>query len=185
MVTTAEMTAWRLRRLLRSMGWPAIGGVGLALFAAGLLVSGIMPLRAEVALLRDRVQALEVPPAPGRAHMVEQQHPREQLDAFYSALAPARQAPDIVRRLHGHARAAGLSLDRGEYRPQPDASGGLVRYQIVLPVRGGYPQVKDFLARVMRATPGLALDSVGFQREEGSAALEVQLRFTVFLRIEA
>ena len=176
------MTLWRLRRAVRSMGWPAIGGVALALFAAGLFVSGVMPLQAEVARLRDQVRQLEAQPAGERARTLEHEHPRAQLDAFHAGLASAGQAPEIVRRLHGHARAAGLSLERGEYRPIPDASGRLVRYQIVLPVRGSYPQVKEFLARAIRATPGLALDSVGFQREDDSQALEAQLRFTVFLR---
>ena len=53
----------------------------------------------------------------------------------------------------------------------------------VLPVRGSYPQVKRFLAQALHDTPGLALDAIGLQRDEGAgAALEVQLRFTVFMR---
>jgi hypothetical protein len=37
----------------------------------------------------------------------------------------------------------------------------------------------------MRSTPGLALDGIGFQREDDSQAIEAQLRFTVFLRADA
>ena len=57
---------------------------------------------------------------------------------------------------------------------------------MVLPVKGSYPQVKRFLAQAMRDTPGLALDSISLQRDQGGAqALEVQLRFTVFMRTAA
>ena len=94
------------------------------------------------------------------------------------------QAPDVVRELHAHAQSAGLLLERGEYLPVQEASTKLVRYQIVLPVKGSYPQVRSFLASAMRDMPELALDGIGFQREKGaSAQLEVQLRFTAFLRM--
>jgi len=61
-----------------------------------------------------------------------------------------------------------------------------MRYQVVLPVKGSYPQVKRFLAQAMHDTPGLALDAISMQRDQGgSPALEVQLRFTVFMRSAA
>jgi hypothetical protein len=84
--------------------------------------------------------------------------------------------------LHAYARAAGLNFERGEYRPVTDGTADLVGYQITLPVRGSYPQVRRFLDRAMRHTPGLALDGITFQREDAGKALEAQLRFTLFLR---
>ena len=58
-----------------------------------------------------------------------------------------------------------------------------MRYQIVLPVKGSYLQVRRFLAQAMRDTPGLALEGISFQRQEGDApVLEAQLRLTVYLR---
>lgn len=185
MDAATQLNLWRLRRSVRSMGWPAIGGIALALFAGGLFVSGVMPLQAQVAQLREQVRQLEARPASQHRHVVEHDNPDARLGAFYGELAHTRQAPDIVRRLHGYARAVGLVLERGEYRPLPHPSGKMVRYQIVLPVRGDYPRVKDFLARAMRGIPGLALEAVGFQRDDDSRALEAQLRFTVFLRAEA
>ena len=58
-----------------------------------------------------------------------------------------------------------------------------MRYQIVLPVNGSYPQVRRFLSDTMRDMPGLALDAISFKREGGgSAQLQTELRFTAFLR---
>ena len=175
---------WRLQRAVHAMGWAAIGGVALAIFAAGFVASNLLPLQADVTALRDRVQRLEMR-AGNQARIVEAR-PDARITAFYEQLPAAEQAPEVVRRLHSYARDAGLVLERGEYRPLPDPSGRLMRYQVVLPVKGSYAQVKRFLAQAMHDTPGLALDAISMQRDQGgSPALEVQLRFTVFMRSAA
>ena len=180
-----KLARWRLRRAVHAMGWAAIGGIALAIFAAGFVVSNVMPLQANVTALRDRVQRLETQ-AGTQARIVEPGRPDARLAAFYEQLPPAEQAPEVVRRLHAHARDVGLDLERGDYRPLPDPSGRLMRYQVLLPVKGSYPQVKRFLAQAMHDTPGLALDAISLQRDQGgSPALEVQLRFTVFMRTAA
>ena len=185
MDASLKLVRWRLQRAMHTMGWAAIGGVALAIFAAGFFVSNVMPLQAKVTALRDRVQRLETQ-AGNQARIVNPGRPDARLAAFYDQLPAAEQAPEVVRRLHSHADDAGLVLERGEYRPLPDPSGRLMRYQLVLPVRGSYPQVKRFLAQAMHDTPGLALDSISLQRDQGgSPALEVQLRFTVFMRTAA
>jgi erythromycin esterase-like protein len=176
---------WRLQRALYAMGWAAIGALGLALLAAGFFVLDVLPLQARVGEMRDRVQRLEAR-AERQARFAEPGRPDARLAAFYEQLPAVQQAPEVVRRLHAHAEEEGLVLERGEYRPLPDPSGKLMRYQLVLPVKGSYPQVKRFLAQALREIPGLALDSISLQREQGGAdALEVQLRFTVFMRTAA
>lgn len=183
MDTGARVALWRLRRLAYALGWAASGGLALAAFAAGFHVANVMPLEAEVLELRARVQQLETQARSTQDNAMEPQRPDTQLLAFYEALPDVRQAAAVVTRLHAHARAVGLALERGEYRPLPDRSDKIVRYQIVLPIKGSYPQVKNFLAGAMRDTPGLALDGVGFQRDNADASiLEAQVRFTVFLK---
>ena len=177
-----RLALWRLERAVRAMNWATLAGVALLVFAAGFFAANVMPLRSDVARERQRLERLEAQPA-NRVPVEEPLRADAQLAAFYRALPSAPQAPEVVRRLHADARSAGLVLDRGEYRPLPDPAGKLVRYQIVLPVKGSYPQVRLFLAQAMRDMPGLSLDGIGFQRDKGdSRALEAQLRLTVFLR---
>ncbi|HZP92634.1 MAG TPA: GspMb/PilO family protein [Burkholderiales bacterium] len=177
-----RLALWRLQRVVRAMNWSALAGVALAIFAAGFFFANVMPLRSEVTVLRERLKLLEAQPE-NQAPVEEPLRADAQLAAFYGKLQSAPQAPEVVHRLHAAARSAGLVLDRGEYRPLPDPSGKLVRYQIVLPVKGSYPQVRRFLAQAMRDMPGLALDGIGFQRDKGGpTTIEAQLRLTVFLR---
>jgi hypothetical protein len=54
----------------------------------------------------------------------------------------------------------------------------------VLPVKGSYQQVRRFLTGAMRDMPELALDGIAFRRDkDGASQLDVELRFTAFLRI--
>ena len=180
-----KLARWRLQRAVHAMGWLSIGGVALAIFAAGFILSNVVPLQAKATALRDRVQRLEAQTG-NQAPIIEAGRPDARLAAFYEQLPPVEQAREVVRRLHAQARDAGLVLERGEYRPLPDPSGRLMRYEVVLPVKGSYPRVKRFLSQAMQDTPGLALDAISLQRERGgSEELAVQLRFSVFMRAAA
>jgi Tfp pilus assembly protein PilO len=173
----------RLRRATRDLDGAALTTVVLAALALGLYIFAVRPLVPQAQSLRDRVARLESQAGSRRGDAAPAQ-PASQLAVFYQQLPPVTQAPQVVQRLHRHARSAGLQLQSGEYRPLPDPSARLVRYQIVLPVKGSYPQVRHFLAGAMGDMPELALDGVAFQRDEGgSGELEVQLRFTAFLRM--
>ncbi|MEO8004537.1 MAG: hypothetical protein ABI771_06500, partial [Betaproteobacteria bacterium] len=112
------------------------------------------------------------------------QDPRQELSVFYRALARPIDAPDLLRRLHRVARDQGLILDQADYRPLPDPEGGLTRYQIVLPAKGTYPEVRRFLLRASGDVPGLAIDSVMFQRQQiGDARVDAQIKLTLFLGV--
>ena len=185
MDATLILARWRLQRAVHAMGWLSIGGMALAIFAAGFFLSNVVPLQAKATALRDRVQRLEAQTG-NQAPIIEAGRPDALLAAFYEQLPPVEQAREVVRRLHAQARDAGLVLERGEYRPLPDPSGRLMRYEVVLPVKGSYPRVKRFLSQAMQDTPGLALDAISLQRDRGgSQELAVQLRFTVFMRAAA
>ena len=173
----------RLPRALRDLDRYALATIVLALLALGLYATAARPLASQAQALHDQVSGLEALAANQRrdARPVRTASP---LEIFQQQLPGVAHAPALVRQLHGLARSAGLMLERGEYRPLPDASARLVRYQIVLPVKGSYAQVRRFLAAAMRDMPGLALDGIGFQRDKlAPGQLEVQLRFTAFLRM--
>lgn len=168
-----------LLRRMRNRDRLAIAAMAIALLALVFEVAFVLPL--ELQVQQKRTAAARVPNV---AHSDSSAGmPRAQLAAFYRQLPPIEEARDLVHRLHSHARDAGLQLDRGEYRPPAGAASQLLRYQIVLPVTGTYPQVRRFLMAAMQDMPNLALDGVDFRREPGSPPrVEAQLRFTGFMR---
>jgi hypothetical protein len=180
--TATQIALWRARRALLRLGWSGTAAIAAAAFAAIFFLLAIVPLQARTQVLREQVSNLEARPGPRLADTRSEDGPERQLAVFLDGLAPATDAPQILRRLHQAARETGLNFERGEYRPVSDAKSELIEYQLTLPVQGTYPQVRRFLDRAMRDTPGLALEGIGFQREQAGHALEAQLRLTLFLR---
>jgi hypothetical protein len=173
---------WRIKWLARRMDWRALAGAVLGALALGLYFYSIKPLELRLLAVEQRRMDLQ-DRTNGRPKIAVPAQPKVQLADFYGRLPEVKQAPEIASRLHAYARTAGLTLERGEYRPQPDASGRLIRYQIVLPVNGSYAQVRRFLGEAMHDMPGLALDGISFTRDgPASSQLQTELRFTAFLR---
>jgi len=178
--TKRNLVVWRIKRGLRNLGWSGIVGVAMLLFAGGYYVLTYAPLQNEVAAQKQALMTTSAEfKRPGR--MDDANTPRTQLDEFYSRLTKQDDVSEVIRALHRTAHAAGLRFDRGDYRPQRDGSGRLLRYQITLPVSGDYPNVRRFLAQALHDEPALALDGVGFQTDQSGGDLETRVQFTLFV----
>jgi hypothetical protein len=58
-----------------------------------------------------------------------------------------------------------------------------MRYQMKLPVRGTYRQLRQFIEQALAQLPSLALDGVEFRREAvGAAGLESGVEFSLYVR---
>ena len=173
---------WRMRRWTRAMTWPAATAAGLLAFEAAFYFSATAPVLHERAILREEVTQLHHASAQSPVNANAHADPRADLAEFYAALARPASVPDLLRKLHRAARDQGLLLDQAEYRPLPDPEGRLTRYQILLPAKGTYPEVRRFLVQAGDEIPGLAVDGINFQRQQiGDSALEAQIKLTLFL----
>jgi hypothetical protein len=169
-----------LNRWLRRLGAPGVLGIGLLLACAGFWASALKPAQDEVQAQRralERLQARQpfqpVSAAAGRA---------EELARFYGLFPSAERLTDEVERLHRLARRAGLELAQGEYRLERRAAG-LWAYRINLPVRGSYPQLRDFLAATLKDMPVASVEALRFERKRAAEAeLQAQVRITLFVR---
>ena len=55
-------------------------------------------------------------------------------------------------------------------------------YEVDLPVKGSYVQIRKFIVKVLNAMPSAALEEVSFKRESvGSGELEARIRFTIYM----
>lgn len=169
----------RLRFALRRQGWPAWLGIALLLAIWPAARWGADEPRERAQILRE--QARRAPPAIQVLDDQAQAALRQQ--RMQARLAEPMAALGVVEQLHRSAAARGLQLASGEYRVMP-ASGALPqRYQILLPVKGRYPEIRAWLADAMNAQPGLALEELSFSR--GTVAepvLQARLRWTLYLK---
>ena len=105
----------------------------------------------------------------------------EKLGTFYKFFPSAGSLPDWLEKIYAAAEKNGVRIDAGEYKLLQERGWKLDKYQITLPVKGSYPQVRGFISQVLADIPAIALDEVDFRRDGiGSAVLDVRLRLTLF-----
>jgi type II secretion system (T2SS) protein M len=169
----------RLDSLLRRLGAAGILGLGVLLACAGLWFSALQPLQREIAAQRTALERLRAPvpyQPPGASGR------EAELRRFYKLFPSSAELPNELERLHGLARGAGLQLAQGEYRLERRAIG-LWAYRITLPVRGNYPQLRQFLGALLKDMPIASVDTLRFERKKAAEAqLEAQLRITLHVR---
>lgn len=172
----------RLRLALARFGaGPLLAGA--LLLAAALLWLGLVPGMSarvddetrSVARLRAMPVPKPVVPAPVLA--------AARLADFYDRLGDSAHTGEIVTHLFEAAAAAGVTLDKAEYKPGHDTPGRFDTYTIVLPVKGDYARLRQFSEKVLVAVPYAALDDMRFKRNSANdPGVEANLRFTAFLR---
>lgn len=163
-------------------GWPGAAGVIVALATAVFHAWAVWPAEQHVLALHERAVALETRAARGPDPAAVARTPAEQLAAFYRAFPAERSSPDWIGKIADTAKRSGLSLDQGEYRPAPTTVGRLTRVEITLPVRGGYRQIREFLARTGENVPTAALEQVQFARQKvGDAEVDARIRLVLYL----
>jgi len=160
---------------------PILERIGVAGVAAiGLLAAALFFSNFFVRPLQEKNRSLsEAASRSGRKADAAQ--PNEKVAAVYEYLRKDEDTTDWLAKLHGIGAATGVQLRSASYRTQP-AEGRIVRYEIVLPVSGSYPQIRDFLKRAMVEIPVMSVDQVTLKREEKKpGALQAEMRLTLHM----
>lgn len=159
-----------------------VGAVGALLILASLVYDTALVRPREAALSE---QILHNEQARKKAAAQRERLAQTGADATgQPALAPAAAA--ALRRLFAAADMAGLELDQGEYRLTEVKEAHLRRYQLSLPVYGGYPEIRTFVAQALNADPALALTAMQLRRDSiETIELDALLNFTLYLEAGA
>jgi hypothetical protein len=169
----------RLRRLLDKLGAAGIAGIGVLLFCLPFYFSALAPTRAE---LERREAAAAAARSPAQHNPRLEDGSAADLERFYSRFPPVERLPGELDALYAHAKVSKVQLLQGEYRME-SRGAALTAYQVTLPVRGSYPQLRQFVGRVLKDMPTTSLDAVRFERRKAAdAQLEAQVRLTIYLR---
>lgn len=174
---------WQILRWIKSIGMSGMSGVTLLLLAIGLYLGAVMPqqerfvkLTQDVADEQARQKSAPLKP------VVDTRSTEARLRLFYDFFPSQEKAPALLKTIYRAARDEAISLADGEYKYNNGKAGGIKMYQIDLPVRGSYIQIRKFIVKVLNAIPSVALDEVNFKRElVGSGELEARLRFIIYL----
>ncbi len=175
-------TVWRIRHAAKAFGVPGMGAMLLFLTCALFLFVVLMPLQKQVQAIQSEALRFSARPK-ARIIQVVKSTPADELAQFYAFFPFEETIVDDMAKVYAAAAQQNLLLEQGEYRLAPERDSKLTRYGISLPVKGGYVQIRKFLAQALADVPNLALDSVTFGRQKADeAAINAQLQFTLYLR---
>lgn len=162
-----------------------VGLVGAALVLLALLYGALVALPQWQHLQQQHVRSDEAQAqvqSLKRGDLKLPQVPQRELEDFHKQLPAQPQATVAIDRIYSLAKAERISLARGEYALGVDPKTQLARYQILLPVRGSYPQIRRFVHALLGQLPALVLEDVDLQRKKiGDSELTGRLRMTLYL----
>jgi hypothetical protein len=168
-----------LRQVLEVLGPAGVVGLGVLLFAGAFFFSALDPAEREVqaqALGAERLRTRTLA-QPGAASDAG-----DDLRRFYALFPPTERLSGELERLYALARKANVELQQGEYRLEAK-NPGLAAYHISLPIRGAYPQIREFVAATLAEVPIASVDALRFERKKvGETSLEAQVRLTLYFR---
>lgn len=173
------------RRSLALLAWPGILGLALLLLAVGLYITQVQPknlrldeLKKNSASLKSRIEQVAKSGIPETSD-------QEELNKFYGFFV-GPSLSEWLNKLYAAAAAQQLVLEQGEYRITPSKNGKLARYQITLPVKGSYVQIRQFVAQALTDVPIAALEEISFKREAiSSTEVETRIKLTLFLSLDS
>ncbi len=174
------------RRWLNIFGWPGALGVGLLAMCAAFYFSAIVP--AQVRMNEARESAVSIQErvklaAHGLDH--DDLTPQEQLAEFYRIFPSEKNLLPWLRKVFELAEKHGISLKQGDYKVVRDKVGRLVRFQMNLPVRSGYPQIRQYLDSLHAEIPIVSMEHLQFERQKvNDAEIEANIRLALYLERE-
>jgi Tfp pilus assembly protein PilO len=141
----------------------------------------VNPLTDQIFAFQNALKAF-ARPTPKRSPTVGTHAPEEDLDTFYRFLPAKFTLPETIGQLYAAAASQGIPTDQADYHLDNDRDLKLTRYNIVLPAKGSYVQIRKFVAQALNDIPSLSLDSIAFSRQKvEDTSIEAQLNFTLYL----
>jgi hypothetical protein len=173
--TTLTRVAPQLRYQLLRVGPAGLAGAAATLAAVIIASIALFSIRSATDSLAAQLLAAQQHP-----HVVAT--PQEAIGHVVSSLPTRDQMPAVIAEVLKQAHEAGVRLDKGQYTYSP-ARAGVGRYQLEIPVKAEYPNVRDFINRTLTAVPSAGLDKLHIERKVvGDSVVNADVRFVVFVR---
>ncbi|MBN9132587.1 MAG: hypothetical protein ABS69_20445 [Nitrosomonadales bacterium SCN 54-20] len=180
-------TVWlRVRWQTERLGPAGKLGFGLLVFSAVFFLVAVLPRQEESKALRAEAEALETrirkEPSAGSGNPRRRLQGDQALPAFYAFFPKLDSSPFWIGELVRIAGERGVEISGTEYRMVREKDLELARYEMMVPVRGNYSQLRGFIADVLHTVPALALVDVVIRREGVHAELlEANIKFNLYL----
>ncbi|MDP1557405.1 MAG: hypothetical protein Q8K59_07155 [Nitrosomonas sp.] len=170
---------WQVARL------GTIGKIGVGLLAVAIVffLAAVLPQDATIQALKERAEIMRVQSPSYQASGPGKKMGDDQaLQKFYEFFPRIDSSPFWIRELVLVAKKQGVEINSSDYRLVHEKGGRLTRYEMTLPIRGRYSQVRAFIADALLAVPAMAITGIMIKREDvRTEQLEVRLDIVLYL----
>ena len=176
---------WAIRSFFSRFGYLPLFLLPL-LTVCGLEQSLIVSLHQKKASINKELQTNSpLQSSEGTARTELPKTASESLTQHVQAIPTAGDVNLAMTRFYQAAEKQQIFLYQGEYHIVRYKYINLAAYEIELPVKASYPQLRRFINQALSDIPNLALESIEFKRQKvDEPTLEAQLKFTLYLRDE-
>jgi Tfp pilus assembly protein PilO len=165
-----------IRRLRDTLGGPGLAAAALLAALAAFHFLVLRPLEARNAQLAASLSRQELRTDAGQPGSAA-----DKVGAVYQFLRKDEEITDWLAKLHGIGAATGVQMKSANYRTH-DTVARIVRYEMVLPLAGSYPQIRDFLKRALAEIPVMSVDQLTLKRESrDDGIVQAELRLSLHL----
>lgn len=166
---------WVGIQLVERVGIPGLAAVVMLSIVVGYYLRVVLPLEQQLM----GMGADEIVTVSSKEQRISD--PKTQVEDF-RAFFRERDLETQLKELNEAGTTAGVSIKRIEYRMLDDQRARLRQYQIVMPINSSYTNIRKFVSVALAKVPAMSLDHIAFQRKRvGDAAVDAELRFTLFL----
>ncbi len=180
-----------LNQVLLQLRWQAarlgtIGktGLGLLVVAAIFFMAAVLPQDTTLQTLKKQAEKLQAQSQQNqnKAAIGKEISGDQALQIFYDFFPRIDSSPFWIRELSDIAKKRGVEINSSEYRLVLEKDSRLARYEMILPVKGQYAQIRAFMADALQAVPAMAIAGIAIRRENvASTQLEVRLEINLYL----
>jgi hypothetical protein len=176
----SDLMAWA-----RHLTWHWLAAFALLAASIGFYLSVVAPARHALVDLKQQLASMQQNETGLKAASQDKvrSSPDGQLQAFYDKFPAENSVPDTLDKMIKLAQKKGLSPKQATYRIIKNNPGELLSYQIILPIKGAYPNIMTFAFELLAAIPNASLDNVSFQRQKiGDNVIEATLKMTLYIK---
>lgn len=171
-----------LHRLRLRLGFAGLAGLAVATGGLVGYLFAVLPaerqaqFRAEQLLLSrsqpDTSPVAQPARAGGDAALAE----------FYGQFPVMRDLPERLKTLHALARKHEIALDRADFKLSRAEGEKLLRYEITLPARSRYRDLRSFIEEAAHRLPTMGLNNLTLKREAvEDSMVQARLNFILYL----
>jgi len=160
-------------------------GLGLIVIAAIFLIGTVLPQDRTLKALKLRAETMNSQPAvqqKGKTGVNRRLAGDQALKIFYDFFPRIDSSPFWIGELVRVAEMHDVEINSSEFHMTLGKDSRLARYEMVLPVRGPYPQVRAFMADALQSVPAMAIVGINMKRKNiQSTQLEAGLKVNLYL----